>query len=233
METYLSVNYSKLEDGKHDYPQKLCDYITKAFFMKHCDIENKKILDVGSGKGNHLISFARAGMSPVGLDKRSECIKARNDIKIVGCDIENQPFPFENNTFDFVFSKSVCEHVNNTEGFFRESSRVLKKGGLGLFMTPDWASQSDHFWDDYTHVRPFTRKALQNALRMNGFKSVNCEYFLQLPFIWKFPALKFLTSILSLAPQSWKWKDKEESQFRPLIRFSKEKMLLAVGIKND
>ena len=145
METYLSVNYSKLEDGKDDYPQKLCDYLIKAFFMKHCDVENKKILDVGSGRGNHLISFARAGMQPVGLDKRSECIKARKDIKIVSCDIENQPFPFEDNTFDFVFSKSVCEHINNTEGFFRESSRVLRQGGLGLFMTPDWASQSDHF----------------------------------------------------------------------------------------
>ena len=57
METYLSVNYSKLEDGKDDYPQKLCDYLIKSFLHEHCDVENKKILDVGSGRGNHLISF--------------------------------------------------------------------------------------------------------------------------------------------------------------------------------
>ena len=41
-----------------------------------------------------------------------------------------------------------------------------------------------------THMSDPSRKALQNALRMNGFQNVNCEYFLQLPFILEISCIK-------------------------------------------
>jgi hypothetical protein len=66
---------------------------------------------------------------------------------------------------------------------------------------------------------------------INGFKNVDCSYFLQLPIVWKHPWIKYVTMLIALLPDSLKWKDKEEKEFRRLIRFSKEKMLLAVGNK--
>ena len=113
-----------------------------------------------------------------------------------------------------------------------ELIRVLKPGGIAVIMTPDWKSQLNFFWDDYTHVKAFTRKSLQNALKINGFSNVSCEYFLQLPFVWKYPYLKFITKIISILPDTLKWTDKEESKPKKLIRFSKEGMLLAIGFKN-
>lgn len=44
---------------------------------------------------------------------------------------------------------------------------------------------------------------------------------------------KYLTKVIALLPDSLKWKDKEEKQFRCLIRFSKEYMLLAIGYKSN
>jgi len=234
MANYLETNYSVKEDAENQYPQKLCDYIFDNYFKKYIEKigkEKTKLLDVGSGKGNHLLAFQRRGINVYGLDKRNECKKALENVEISECDIEKDKIPFSDNSFDFIFSKSVIEHVSNTDNFLSEILRVLKPEGVAVIMTPDWGTQYKSFFDDYTHVSPFTRKGLQNAMKINGFYDIKCVYFLQLPFIWKRPYLKFLTKIVSILPDFLKWKDKEESKHRKLIRFSKEKMLLAVATK--
>lgn len=232
---YLETIYFTEEYGRNQYPQKLCDYIYDRFFKEY-EIKNKskelKLLDVGSGKGNHLVGFSRLGIKTYGLDKRKECINVLKEFDIRECDIEKEKFPFEDNSFDFVFSKSVLEHATNTDNFLEETLRVLKPKGIVIFLTPDWKSQLEFFWDDYTHVKAFTKKSLQNAMKMNNFVNIKCEYFLQLPCLWKYPHLKFFTFFVSLLPDSWKWKDEEQSKPRKLIRFSKEKMLLAIGMKD-
>jgi len=231
MASYLETVYFRNEYGQNDYPQLLCGHIAKTYFWTGESAAGKKILDIGSGKGNHLMGFNRCGLTPCGLDKRKECLDVLKDFDIRECDIEKDPFPYPDGYFDGVFSKSVLEHVTNTDNFFRQSLRVLRPGGVAVFMTPDWRSQHEFFWDDYTHVKAFTRKSLQNAMLINGFEDVRCDYFLQLPFVWKYPQLNLLTRLIALLPDSLKWRDREESDFRRLIRFSKEKMLLAVGRK--
>ncbi len=98
-------------------------------------------------------------------------------------------------------------------------------------MTPDWDSQHSTFYDDYTHVKPWTRKGLQNALRMQEFLDVNCIYFKQLPILWRYPCFNIFSRFISLLPESYKWKNKEERLHRKWVRFSKEKMLLAHATK--
>ena len=80
-----------------------------------------------------------------------------------------------------------------------------------------------------------TRKGLRDALRIHGFENADCEYFFQLPFIWKYPWLSFIPAVVSLLPDFLKWKDKEQrnTKDRKLIRFSKEKMLLVYGAKSE
>jgi SAM-dependent methyltransferase len=229
---YLDVIYFRDEYGENKYPQKLCNYISDRFFGPAEERKEKKILDIGSGKGNHLVGFKRNGLEVYGIDKRKECLEALVDFDIRDCNLEKEPLPFEDNTFDFVFSKSVLEHVVNTDNFLKEALRVLKPGGVAVILTPDWRSQCLFFWDDYTHVKAFTRKSLQNAMDICGFESPECEYFLQLPLVWKFPWLKVFTVVIALLPDYLKWKDKRESEYRTLIRFSKEKMLLSYGKKH-
>ena len=234
MGSYLETIYFVDEYSEESYPQKLCNYIAENYFYRHEG--NKKVcsgrlLDVGSGKGNHLVAFKRCGYSVEGLDKRKECIEVLKEFTIKECDIEKDRFPYEDNTFDWVFSKSVLEHVWNTDNFLLETFRILKPGGRAVLMTPAWESQYKFFWDDYTHVRAFTKKGLQNALRIHGFDDVVVSMFIQLPFVWKYPYLRFVPKIISLLPDSFKWKDYEQSKPNKLIRFSKEMMLFAVGEK--
>jgi SAM-dependent methyltransferase len=229
---YLDTHYFRNEYSETAYPQRLCDHIVNQYVRPHVgDVNGKTIVDIGSGKGNHLVAFARRGLTAIGVDKRKECIEALDHFEIRECNLERDPFPFETGSIDIVFSKSVIEHVDNADLFFAETLRVLKPGGLAILLTPDWATQAHMFWDDYTHVKPWTRKGLQNALKIHGFERVNSRLFRQLPLLWKYPALERVADVIALAPESWKWKDKEESAFREWIRFSKEKMLLATAVK--
>ena len=202
--------------------------------LERLDIEpGATVLDVGSGKGNHLVGFSRKGLIVNGLDKRDECLNVLEHFDIRECNIENDKFPYEDNSIDIVFSKSVLEHVANADNFLSQTFRILKPNGIAILMCPDWGTQYKTFWDDYTHVKAWTRKGLQNAMIMHGFSNVDCSLFRQLPILWKYPFLSILSDLTAFLPESLKWKDKEESDFREWIRFSKEKMLLATGIKQN
>ena len=226
MPNYLETMYSVDEYAPDKYPQKLCNYLTERYFKKEGD-SPRVLLDIGSGKGNHLVGFSRLGMIVKGLDKGKECLEILSDFDIRECDLEKDPFPFEDSHFDFVFSKSVLEHVYNTENIVKETYRVLKPGGITVQLTPDWATDHKIFWDDPTHVKPFTRKGLKRAFILGDFTKVECEGFYQLPFFWKYPKLDFIRRIIALVvPNRFKFKDKEERIQRVLIRHSKEGMLL-------
>ena len=127
----------------------------------------------------------------------------------------------------------ILRHIGITIADIEESFRALRPGGMFIGLTPDWHSQYKYFWDDYTHVKPFTRKGLRDCLLIHGFEDSDCEYFYQLPFIWRFPQLLFIPKLISLLPDSLKWKTLEQrnTKDRKIIRFSKEKMLLSHGTK--
>ena len=95
MPDYLQTIYFRDEYDPKAYPQKLCDHIVSEYFSRTGGVATKTVLDVGSGKGNHLLAFSRRGLEPYGIDKRSECIHALDQFEIKGCDIETEPFPYE------------------------------------------------------------------------------------------------------------------------------------------
>ena len=144
MSNYLETIYFRDEYSEESYPQLLCNHIAEKYFSQNGSVKDKRVLDIGSGKGNHLVGFSRKGMDVYGCDKRAECIAVLEKFDIRKCDIESEPFPYEDNFFDCIFSKSVLEHVVNADNFLSESYRVLKPGGIAVFMTPDWKSQHDY-----------------------------------------------------------------------------------------
>lgn len=231
MSNYASVIYPS--DTKNPYPQKLANYVHKRFMAPYQPEGSHSILDIGCCRGDSLKRLKKCddSLDLYGVDVRDE--DTYEGITFKQCDLEKEKIPFEDNSFDFVYSKSVLEHVFNTENFINESFRVLKPGGVFIGFTPDWKSQKNFFWDDYTHVKPFTQKGLRDCLRMKGFENAECEYFYQLPFVWDNPILKFIPKIISVLPEPLKWKDSEQrnTRDRKLVRFSKEKMLLSYGEK--
>jgi predicted SAM-dependent methyltransferase len=64
-------------------------------------------------------------------------------------------FPFEDNSFDFIFSEHMIEHISGEEGLFMicECYRTLKPGGALRISTPDLNFLIELFQHDKTNVQ--------------------------------------------------------------------------------
>lgn len=97
-------------------------------------------LDLGCGDG-HLMGIMLDCVGPhslVGLDldwQETEIARKRGVYREVVTAPGDQ-IPFPEGHFDFVFSNSVLEHVENIQGVLKEVGRVLRVGGRLIFTVP-------------------------------------------------------------------------------------------------
>ena len=216
---YLSVVYDEKSHPYSDYPKKLCAYLFQSFGFK----EGMKMLEPGCGRGEFLKNFKDLGLDVVGVDASPEAIAFVDGLDIKLCDIENEKLPFDDNTFDVIYSKSFIEHLYYPEKYLEEAYRVLKPKGMLLTLVPDWESNYKTYFDDFTHRTPFTKMALTDAYKMYGFKEVRAFKFRQLPIVWKYPLMNYFCAFISpFIPV------RTQNKF---FRWSRELMLVGIGKK--
>jgi ubiquinone/menaquinone biosynthesis C-methylase UbiE len=95
-------------------------------------ISNKRILDVGCGRGDFLKEYPLA----FGLDVDKKSLrrarrKARKRIVIA----ESTNIPFKNNTFDVIHLEFVIEHLKDIRHSFEEMERVSKSNSSFIIIT--------------------------------------------------------------------------------------------------
>lgn len=186
MQNYLTIHYDESKKPYTNYPAKLCHYLVSHFNIKTGSV----MVDVGCGRGEFMHGFKQAGLDVRGLDIVRFEGKSLEGLNVQNADFEHEPFPYKDASIDLVFSKSVIEHLNNPANFIKECKRILKPNGRIVIMTPDWQSQRYIFYNDYTHLQPYTELGLARALEAYGFRAVHTELFYQLPSVWKYPTLK-------------------------------------------
>jgi SAM-dependent methyltransferase len=218
-ENYLDVRYAESQRPYTEYPAQLTRYLTERYLSAY---RGGELLDVGCGRGEFLHGFAELGFRAVGVD-RAKPARARFPEPVHAADYEKQPLPFADSSFEVLFNKSVFEHVFDVGKVLRECARVLVRGGRMISMVPDWTAQWSHFYDDWTHVRPFTLAGLKECIQCHGFTIREARRFRQLPVLWERPYLRPLADAAALLPAPLK-------TFK-FVRFSKEWMLLVVADK--
>lgn len=108
-----------------------------------------RILDDGCGLGTYLAAFARYSDARFGLEvefDRALRAAARATGVAQGT---GEYLPFAANTFDFVFSNEVIEHVEDDARYAAEMVRVARPGGRLLVFCPNrWYPVEQHgvFW---------------------------------------------------------------------------------------
>jgi len=109
-----------------------------------------ELLEVGCGMGSDLVQFARGGSHVTGLDytpRSVEITRRRFDVYglagrfLVG-DAEN--LPFEDASFDVVYSNGVLHHTPDTQRAIDEVYRVLRPGGTAKIML--YHRSSLYYW---------------------------------------------------------------------------------------
>ena len=217
---YLSVVY---DEGSHpytEYPKQLCHYLFQSFGLK----KGMKMLEPGCGRGEFLGNFQELGLEVYGVDLSPEAKEFTDKFPVEICDIENEQLPFQDNTFDVIYSKSFIEHLYYPERYLKEAYRVLKPNGKLITLVPDWESNYKTYFDDFTHRTPFTKQSLIDAYKMYNFSEVNVFKFRQLPIVWKYPTINYFCSLISpFIPV------RTNNKF---LRLSRELMLVSVGVKS-
>lgn len=220
---YVAVIYNENEKPFTAYPDLLARYLVTRYELS----KGVKILDLGCGRGEFLRGFIRCGLTGYGVDQSSIAKSVCPEAEILQSDLENEPLPYDDNTFDVVFSKSVLEHFYYPEKLVKEIYRIIRPGGLVITMVPDWEAVYKTFYEDYTHRTPFTVNSLRDIFLINGFNDVRTEKFRQLPFLWSMPWLQPFSLLVALiAPRSLRARSK-------LVRFSQEVMLLSTAVKPE
>jgi ubiquinone/menaquinone biosynthesis C-methylase UbiE len=133
----------RIEDRKNEIPRAKA-WLKAIEKISGFDLKNKRMLDIGSGWGGHVIAGAQLGAICVGCDVDEEVIEvARLRTRLCGVEVEfvrtaAEKLPFADNEFDYVQSVSVIEHVQDVRLAVKEMVRVLKPGGVGFIHAPNY-----------------------------------------------------------------------------------------------
>lgn len=65
-----------------------------------------------------------------------------------------EPWPLENDRFDYIHASHIIEHLDDTLRFFSEAHRVAMDGAILHIETPHYTSRDS--WIDPTHVKHFS-----------------------------------------------------------------------------
>ena len=88
------------------------------------------------------------------------------------CDLISDLMPLSTKSVDILACYSVIEHLHDPSNLLTEAKRVLKPDGYFFIETPNWQYSHKSFYDDYTHVKPYTTTSLKSVLCDFGFDVV-------------------------------------------------------------
>jgi ubiquinone/menaquinone biosynthesis C-methylase UbiE len=95
----------------------------------------ERVLEVGVGPGTDFIRFARAGAVCTGVDLTPHAVQlTRRRLELEGLqatviEADAEELPFDDDTFDFVYSWGVIHHTPDVRAAAREVVRVTRPGG--------------------------------------------------------------------------------------------------------
>jgi glycosyltransferase involved in cell wall biosynthesis/SAM-dependent methyltransferase len=157
---------------------------TAKFYLseirRYCGSKNGRLLEIGCGDGDFLISAEAEGWQVSGVEYSSDaCEKARKRLKNgdVKCG-ELQAAKLPSAQFDLCVISDVIEHVRSPLDFLKEIYRVLKPGGALFIATPATDSWSARLmkqkWMEFKpeHLTYFDRQNLQTTLFQSGFREI-------------------------------------------------------------
>jgi SAM-dependent methyltransferase len=136
-------------------------------FVDNCSL----ILDAGCGSGwlgEKLKEHLSATVVAVDVEKENEKSGVEH---FAVMDVTSLGF---SESFDLVIAKDILEHIANPMSAMKEFARILKKEGKIIITVP--SPEAPFLWDDYTHVRPFTKASLCKLMVKSGFDVVLLRY---------------------------------------------------------
>jgi ubiquinone/menaquinone biosynthesis C-methylase UbiE len=139
------TQFTHLEWGSKEFFDEVerFRYETQPFMNRLVGFDRyrgKKLVEIGCGLGTDLLQFARGGAVVTGVDLTPQSIElvqrrfALYSLPVDARVADAENLPFEDNSFDVVYSFGVLHHTPNTQRAIDEVYRILKPGGKIIIM---------------------------------------------------------------------------------------------------
>jgi SAM-dependent methyltransferase/uncharacterized protein YbaR (Trm112 family) len=150
----------------------------------------ERVLEVGASFGWSSWRFAQRGCDVVALDVTNYLQTADLYFENDGSFFERitadmSALPFEDGTFDLIFSHSVIHHCKDLRKLFSEFRRVLKPGGrvvalhecaFGIFEDKAGSALQEAIHEGFNE-NAYTIPEWKKGARQGGFRNVRVHYF--------------------------------------------------------
>jgi SAM-dependent methyltransferase len=183
-----SADFQRQSDAQHvasPNPDNPDDRVLKVRRLMNEYVERRKILDIGCADGAVLKPFV--GKHELhGVDLSPEYLRGATELgfSTLVHDIESDPLPYENGTFDVVVAGETIEHIVDTDWLLAEVNRVLKPNGhfivtypnvrtpvsLGMMLFMDMPPMYSARYRG-PHYRDFTLRIMRIALGNHCFRA--------------------------------------------------------------
>lgn len=163
-------------------------------FASFNEYEDQRVLEIGVGPGTDFQRWTEAGAETIGVDisrlsidltkERIEVFDLEaSNLGIVQADAER--LPFDDESFDLVYSYGVLHLAPDTPSTFEEVNRVLKPGGefkLMVYAVPSWVGLL--LWFRYGLLRGKPQRSqkevIYHYLESGGNKAYRNEEIIEL-----------------------------------------------------
>jgi ubiquinone/menaquinone biosynthesis C-methylase UbiE len=140
----------------------------------------KRLLEIGCGMGTDLLQFARGGARCTGVDLTPRSVEIsslhfglygmRADFALA----DGERLPFDDESFDVVYSNGVLHHTPDTVRAVKEIHRVLRRGGIAKVML--YHRRSLYYWSDIILYRGVLRGHFLRGHSPEEIMSRHVEY---------------------------------------------------------
>jgi SAM-dependent methyltransferase len=121
----------------------------RLFPTARADRVAPRVLDIGAGTGVQALALQNSGFEVKAIDLADSPYADERVFPVA--DYDGRRIPFEDDSFDVVFSSHVLEHVKDLDAFLVEIKRVLRPGGAAIHLIPTascraWSMAAHYLW---------------------------------------------------------------------------------------
>lgn len=149
-------------------------------FVKRHGLEGRRVIEIGSGRGEYLGILARQPVEAYGLEHDDAAVRhaVESGLRASRGFIEDEHYSIPGGPFDAFLIISFFEHLPDPGGVLRGISHNLSAGGVGLVEVPNLDMMlRDRLFSEFMrdHLFYFTERTLRTALETNGFEVLGVE----------------------------------------------------------
>ena len=176
--------------------------LVRAYYKQIGPVQ--RVLDLGCGRGDVGRWKPNASVQVYGIDSDADMVSSASRFEHAQVlDLEKEKLPFDDAFFDAVLAKDILEHLQKPWVFLKEIRRVLKPGGRLLVSVP--MAKPQVVWNDYSHVRGYTREAIRRMLADGGFSVQRIRKNGGIPLAGRLGLAEYIPILLMFPPFDWLW----------------------------